>query len=189
MSTHRLPYRGLAVLVLLCAARTSAADDDKSIELADGSLRLTAPADWVRKQPLTRIVEHEFAIPKAEGDEQDGRMTIMGAGGDIEANIARWQGQFVQADGGEAAGAAKVDKKKVAGLNVHIVDLSGTYKDQAGGPFSGAKVVERDNYRMLAAIIEAGELGNYFFKFYGPRKTVDAQEKAFLTMIESLKKK
>ncbi len=41
-----------------------------------------------------------------------------------------------------------------------------------------APAVERPNYRMLAAIIETGGAGNYFLKFYGPEKTVAANEKS-----------
>ncbi len=48
----------------------------------------------------TRIVEHEFAIPAAEGDKADGRFTIMAAGGSVDANIDRWYAQFSQPDGG-----------------------------------------------------------------------------------------
>ena len=57
-------------------------------------------------------------------------------------------------------------KIKVAGEEVHLVDLSGTFKDQRG-PMAPA--VERPKYRMLAAIIAAEPAGNYFIKFYGPR--------------------
>jgi hypothetical protein len=42
---------------------------------------------------------------------------------------------------------------------------------------------------MLAAIIETGGAGNYFLKFYGPEKTVAANEKAFLEMVKGLQKK
>jgi len=192
MNTSRFSQLCAAILLVFIVGsdRLNAADDkDKSIQLAEGAITLTAPDGWVRKQPMTRIVEHEFAVPKAEGDELDGRLTIMGAGGDIEANITRWQGQFVQPNGDPTSEATKTEQKKVAGLTVHLVDITGIYKDQAGGPFTGAKIVERENYRMLAAIVVADKLGNYFIKFYGPQKTVDANEKAFHGLIDSLKKK
>ena len=40
---------------------------------------------------------------------------------------------------------------------------------------------------MLGAIIETDKIGSYYVRFYGPRQTVQANEKAFLGMIESLK--
>jgi hypothetical protein len=70
---------------------------------------------------------------------------------------------------------------------VTLVDIAGTYKDQRG-PFGGA-AVERENYRMLAAIVSSKQLGNYFVKFYGPAKTVGDNQKAFAKMVEGIEKK
>jgi hypothetical protein len=156
------------------------------MELAGGKLQLTAPATWVRKQPQTRIVEHEFAIPASKGDSADGRLTVMGAGGGVDANVERWYGQFTQPDGGDTAKRGKMKKIQVAGQDVHLVDISGTFRDQRG---PAAPVVERPNYRMLAAIIETKSLGDYFIKLYGPEKTVAEQEQAFVKMIEGLEQK
>lgn len=156
----------------------------ETIALADGKLVVTAPATWVRKQPKSRIVEHEFAIPAAEGDKQEGRFTVMGAGGGVEANIDRWIGQFSQPDGGSTKDKTKTQKLKVGGIDVHYVDISGTFKDQPGPV---APAVMRENYRMLAAIIVTEKQGMHFLKFYGPKATVAGQEKAFQDMINSLK--
>ncbi len=182
----------LLVMFLASAALTLAQqpaagqDDPATIVLGGGKLRLKAPAKWVRKQPQTQIVEHEFAIPAAEGDKTDGRLTIMGAGGGIEANIDRWYGQFTQPDGANTRDRAKVKKIKVAGQEVHLVDISGTFKDQRGPV---APAVERPKYRMLAAIIVTQGQGSYFVKFYGPERTVTENEKAFVTMIDGLEYK
>nr|MCU0876115.1 hypothetical protein [Pirellulaceae bacterium] len=84
----------------------------------------------------------EFAIPAVEGDENDGRCTVMGAGGTVQANIDRWVGQFTETN------RNKTEKKEIAGQTVHVVDLGGTYKDQRG-PFAPAQL--RENYRVLGA--------------------------------------
>jgi hypothetical protein len=164
----------------------SAQEKANRLELGDGKVTLSAPKDWQRKQPRTSIVEYEFAVPAAKGDALDGRMTVMAAGGGIDANVERWYGQFTQPDGGSTRDRAKVKKQKIGGEEVHIVDLSGTYKDQAG-PMAPA--TERPKYRMLAAIIPVKDAGTYYFKFYGPERTVAEQEKAFLSMIEGLERK
>jgi hypothetical protein len=78
---------------------------------------------------------------------------------------------------------------KVAGQTVHLVDINGTFKDQVGGPFAGGKVVTKENYRMLGAIIVTKDFGQYFVKFYGPKKTMEAQEKAFLESVNTLQVK
>jgi hypothetical protein len=73
----------------------------------------------------------------------------------------------------------------VAGQKVLVVDLIGTFRDQAS-PLEQA--VEREDYRMLAAIIQLKE-GNYFVKFVGPRRTVTEQADNFRGLIESLELK
>lgn len=161
-----------------------AEEDPSKIELAGGKLVLTAPDTWQRQRPRSRIVEHEFAIPASKGDEVDGRLTLMRAGGGVEANIERWYGQFTQPDGGSTRDRAKVKETKIAGLDVYLVDISGTYRDQRG-PMAPA--VERPKYRMLAAILDTDSLGTYYVKFYGPQRTVAANETAFGAMIEGLK--
>lgn len=176
----------LGLLTLLSTTTLAWAQQNPAkLKLAGGQLELTAPAKWQRKQPKVRIIEHEFAVPAAEGDKADGRMTVMGAGGGVQANIDRWFGQFSQPDGGSTKDRAKVKKTKIGGHDVHLVDVSGTFRDQRGPV---APAVERAGYRMLAAIIET-DRGDYFIKFYGPQRTVAENEKPFLQMIDSLEGK
>jgi len=168
----------------VCFSPLFAAAEDKPADTAftigEGKLALKAPAGWVKKQPKTRIVEAEFEIPVAKGDEIPGRLTAMGAGGTVEANIERWTGQFT----GDAK--PKVEKKTVAGCEVHVVDLAGTYKDTPGGPNAGGKTTLRDDYRLLGAIVVTKDAGNYFLKLYGPKATIGENEKAFSELVESL---
>ncbi len=132
------------------------------------------------------MLEAEIKVPKVGDDPQDGRLTIMGAGGTITANIDRWKGQFIQPDGSDTSAKTKVDKKSIAEQKVHIVDIVGTFQDSPGGPFAGGQKIEREDYRMLAAIIETEKYGNYFVKLYGPKNTIDQNAAAFKAMIESL---
>ncbi|HEX7446219.1 MAG TPA: hypothetical protein VF306_01670 [Pirellulales bacterium] len=184
---------------MLLARNVSAADGKsppakqaaEKIDIADGKFAMAAPEGWQRKQPKINFIEHEFEVPAAEGDERPGRVTVMGAGGSIEDNLKRWYGQFRQPGGEDTADQAKVEQKTVTGQPVTLVDVSGTYLDKPGGPFAGGKTVEREDYRMLAAIIETTQqgkkTGNYFIKLIGPRKTIADNQKAFDAMIDSLK--
>jgi len=158
-----------------------------TILVAEESIKFTTTGNWKSVPPRSRMLDAELKIPKAAGDEVDGRLTIMGAGGSIEANIVRWQGQFVQPDGGNTADKTKQKTMEIDGQKVDFVDITGTFMDAVGGPFSGKPKVERKNYRMLAAIIQTEANGNYFVKFYGPKLTIDENEKYFKKMLESLK--
>jgi hypothetical protein len=174
----------LFVLTAALARAQEAKPADHTIGLAEGKLTLEAPKNWVRKQPRTRIVEHEFAAPSGKEDVAEGRFTVMAAGGGIDANIERWASQFSPDEATPAKERVKVQKLKIAGQEVHYVDIAGTFKDQAG-PFAPA--TSRPNYRLLGAIIVTEKLGLHFLKLTGPKETVAAQEKAFQDMLNTLK--
>jgi hypothetical protein len=159
--------------------------------IADGSMSLGAPAGFVKVRPSSGMVETEFSIPsEGKGDDgaelPPGRMTVMGAGGSVQANIDRWCGQFTQPDGGDTKAKATTKAFKVAGASVTLVDIPGTYLDQPGGPFAGGRTIQRPGYRMLAGIVETPDQGNYFLKFYGPAATVEKHAEGFTKMLESM---
>jgi len=176
------------VLTAVPAAAQAPGEDVRAFDLAGGSLSLEAPTGWKRVQPRSGIVETEFAIPPEAGDEQAGRMTVMGAGGGVQANVDRWYGQFTQPDGSATKDKASTKALKISGCTVTIVDVAGTYKDSPGGPFAGGRTVDRPGYRMLAAIVEpeAKDKGSYFLKFYGPAKTVEKHADGFRKMVEGM---
>ncbi|MBX3413011.1 MAG: hypothetical protein KF708_10015 [Pirellulales bacterium] len=175
----------LALFSLTAAGTARAADDEHVLDL--GAVSLNAPEKWVRKMPKSRIVAYEFAAPAAEGDDAEGRFTIMAAGGGVKANLERWYGQFTQPDGGSTADRAKNSEKKVAGQDVYLVDIAGTYLDKPS-PFAPGPAIERENYRMLGAVI-ATQNGDIYLKFYGPAKTIETQSKAFQEMVDGLRAK
>lgn len=180
----------LSVAIAVCSlfALEATADDAsakkvETVRIFD-SLTLTVPEGWKAKPVRSRIVEHEFTVPDAQ--DEDGaaaaRVTMMAAGGDVEANIERWKGQFT----GDAP--AKIEELDVAGQKVHLVQLEGSFKDTMGrGPFAGGKTVIRDDYGMLGAIIVTEGGRKYFIKMTGPKKAIEANKKAFRTMIKGLK--
>jgi hypothetical protein len=106
-----------------------------------------------------------------------------GQGGSVDANLDRWIGQYLQADGKPSKAAAKILKRTVHGLPVTTVDVSGAYTGM-GGP-TAQPGPAMPGYRLLGAIAE-GPQGSIFFKFTGPSATVAANEPAFEKMIASL---
>jgi hypothetical protein len=152
----------------------------ESREVEIGTLRLTAPDDWVRREPSSQFLLAEFALPKAEGDADDGRLTVSSAGGTVEDNLTRWKGQF----------GGKPDKEsqetiEVAGVKITVVDYTGTFSDQRG-PFAPA--TPKAGYRMLGAVLP---LDNqmFFIKGYGPEKTVAVHADKVRSFLQSLKPK
>lgn len=192
--SQRASWLAVALAILGAASavhgQPAATDEATVFTIAGGALSLEAPTGWRRVQPKSGMIETEFAIP-SEGKAPDnaplapGRMTVMGAGGSVEANIDRWYGQFAQPDGSSTKDKAATKTFRVAGRDVTLVDISGTYKDSPGGPFAGGKTVDRPGYRMLAAIVEGAD-GNYFLKFYGPAGTVERHADGFRHMVEGM---
>jgi hypothetical protein len=172
-----LRFSGLLVVLALFfpvasfaqeAGAEKPAAETQDVVLADGAVLLKAPGHWKKLQPKINMIEAEFAVPKLEADETNGRV-----------NIERWHGQFEM----EKEPAEPV-VKEVNKVKVHLVDLSGTYLDTMGNP-AGPKS-KKENYRMLAAIIETSE-GNYYVKCYGPAATMEKNVEAFNKMIESVR--
>lgn len=158
--------------------------ETKTLSVADDRIEFQYPTSWEKKEPKFNMIDAEFSIPKSEGDENSGRLTIMGAGGSVEANIDRWKGQFSQPDGGSTDDKTTVEEIEIGKNKVHMVDISGTYADRRGPV---APAVEREDYRMLAAIIETKIAGKYFVKLYGPAKTIEDNKTLFDDFVKSLK--
>ena len=158
--------------------------DPIKFSVADGQLEFSAPGDWKKVEPASTMIDAEFSIEPIEGDAKSCRLTVMGAGGTIEANIDRWIGQVQQPDGSATKDKAAITKKEIAGMTIHLVDVTGTYLDQRGPQ---APKVELKDYRLLAAILETDADGSYFVKLYGPVKTIAKHRDAFVKMVEEAK--
>lgn len=175
----------LTLCVALSCGAAASADEGKSFQIGvKTKYELKTPANWIVKQPRSNIIDFEFEVPVAEGDEIPGRVTVMGALGGVDANIARWKTQFKNADGEEVT--PDIKQFEVGGQQIHLVDFKGTYADSPGGPFAGGKTIQRPDYRMLGVIISTKEDGQYYVKFYGPAKTVTAAEGEFKKMLEGM---
>jgi hypothetical protein len=139
-------------------------------------ITLAPPGNWEQKPPASQIIAAEYSLPRAEGDDADGRLTISTAGGSVEANIDRWKGQFVPQP--QEASQEEID---VARLKITVVDYSGDFNDQRG-PFAPAD--KRPGYRMIGAVIPVqGQL--YFIKATGPQKTIAKHADAIHEFIRS----
>ncbi len=148
-----------------------------------GTATLAVPSSFKRAKVRSRIIEHEFQASLGEGDDaKTARVTMMAAGGDVQANIQRWNGQF---SGGKAADQ-KSEEMKIGKWQVHIVDVTGSYGERSGGPFAGGKTIQRSDYAMAGAILVNPEGRKYFVKMIGPASVVKANRKAFVQMIKSI---
>lgn len=147
-------------------------------------IRWTAPAAW-KAEAARPMRAATYSIPNAAGDQGTAECVVnyfgAGQGGSVDANIERWRGQVLGADGKPAT--AKIDKRTAGGVAITRIDASGTYTGMGGPMMGGAKPVA--GYRLVGAIVE-GPGGNVFFKLTGPAKTIAAHEKNFEQLLSSI---
>ncbi len=159
------------------------------LALADsaGGINWKVPSGWKTDAPRPMRAA-TYKVPALKGDPEDAELAVFyfgeGQGGAVDANLARWYGQFEQPDGKKSQDVAKTKQETINNLKVTTVDLTGTYTASMGP--MGPKTNKPD-FRLLGAIVE-GPQGHVFFKMTGPKKTVQAAEKDFRKLLQSLSK-
>src|ERR1022692_1375257 len=97
-----------------------------------GGLKSKIPDGWKLQEPSNKLRKYQMAIPMAEGDKDSTELVVFhfaGGGGETEANIARWKGQFIAPEGKTIDQVSKIEKYKVGkAADVICLDISGTYK-------------------------------------------------------------
>ncbi|HEU0185244.1 MAG TPA: hypothetical protein VFS27_08020 [Blastocatellia bacterium] len=147
--------------------------------MSGGSIKWTKPARW-KDGPPKQMRTATYMIPAAPGDGEEAECSVFrNIGGGVQANIARWVGQF------ETTAEAPIQKQDtINGLVVTTVTVSGTFK--GGGAMMGQSGGPKSSYRLLGAIAQGPE-GEIYFKLTGPAKTVAAAQGEFEAMLKSLK--
>lgn len=161
-----------------------------TVDLRDKELSFEAPENWKAKKPKINFIKHELMLPKADGEEKDGRMTISLSSGSTENNIDRWKTQFKFPNGAAPDKVFSIEKKTVDGYELSLVQIRGTYMESTGGPFAGKKT-PRENYMMKAVIISPqgadARTAKCFIKLVGSEKTLKQHAKTYAAMVKSMK--
>jgi hypothetical protein len=151
-----------------------------SVPLPPADLGWDVPSKWKAGASASSMRKATYVVPKSAGDAEDGEMSVTQVGGSVDANIDRWVGQF-----GGAKESLKRTEQKVGTLKVTIVELSGKY---TGGGMPGAPPTPKDDWALLAAIVEPLD-PPYFFKLTGPKKTLKEARPDFDRLVKSLRAK
>ncbi len=147
-----------------------------------GGIAWEAPEPFQAQPPSSQMRAAEYLFPEEEG-ERAATLTVFffgpGQGGSVEANIARWVGQFDLPEGTEP----NVSKREVNDLDVTVIDVSGTF---TGGDMGGPTGAPSGDQRMLGAIVEGPE-GPVFFKMVGDTSLMARAEAPFTALVESFR--
>jgi hypothetical protein len=150
-------------------------------------LKYQAPDGWIAEKPTSSMRVAQYKLPRAEGDAEDALLAVFyfgqGQGGTVEANLARWTSQMEQPGGSQSNQKPATKKMTVNGMNVTLLDVSGSYRADSMMMGQGA-VAAKANHRLRAAVVETPS-GPYFFKLVGPEKTVKRWDDSFMKFVES----
>ena len=169
------------------AANPHAPSSPASAAQPAGALAFSAPPGWVSETPTSSLRKAQYRLPHVDSDVEDASLVVYffgGGGGSAQANIERWAGQFEQPDGSSSSAALRSEAREVNGMKTTEVELSGTYVAETA-PGSGEHV-RKEDWRMLAAIVEASE-GPYYVKLVGPQATVARWEANYRTFLSGMK--
>ena len=150
--------------------------------VAVAGIHFTPPAGWVAEGPHPMRVA-TYQVPRAPGDSEDSECAVYyfgrGQGGEVQANLSRWLGQFQ----GPPAKWDRQETMTVSGVPVTEVEQAGTFLWSAS-PMSPEKT-PKPSWRLLGAIVQAPE-GLVFLKLTGPAATVSAARPAFDGLLKSI---
>ncbi|TDU73092.1 hypothetical protein EI77_01559 [Prosthecobacter fusiformis] len=153
----------LTTLALISIATTSLLAEEGKVTA--GNLNFTLPATGWTSVPTSSPMRAATLKITVEGAEQPLEAIFYyfgsGQGGDTQANIDRWLGQF------ESPPVSKTEELDANGTKVSLVTATGTYMD---GAMFGPKTAKAD-YTLLGAIIP-GPDAPVFIKLTGPKDAV-----------------
>jgi len=152
-------------------ALTAKAEDAK---VTVGDLTFTAASPWAVGQNTGMMTKAVLTYPVEGGPALEAKFYHFGTGqgGDTEANVKRWVGQF------EGTPDIKKEEAVASGTKVTLVTVTGTYLD--GPPMGGTKTPRAD-YQLLGAILE-GKDAPVFIKLTGPKAATTGMADAYKKM-------
>ena len=166
--------------LLICSFTTAAtllfAEDPAKFSV--GSCEFSRPADWKWVQPTSPMRKAQLQIPGKDGGKPADITFFFfggGQGGDVQANVQRWFGQFTG-----KPDANKIEPQEFNGVKVTLVSTEGTMK---ASPFGG-QPDDRPDSALVGAIVEQPD-GGVFVKMTGPAGLVKANRDKFIAMIKA----
>jgi len=180
MTLERL---GVAAGVLaLTFAACGAASAQGTVTLLDYTA--TVPTGWATAPSTSSMRLAQYTILGRDGSVAAEVVVYFfgkGQGGNVEANLARWKGQFSTPDG--AAVYEKITRDSSGAFPVTVAEYRGTYARGIGaGDAAGAK----SGQSLIAAIAETPR-GTLFFQLFGATEQVSPQRDALIGFVRSLK--
>jgi hypothetical protein len=143
---------------------------------AETELSWKTPSRWESVPNASSMRLATYRVPRAAGDTADAEVSVMQAGGAVDANVERWIGQF----GEEGKRTAKRTTKKVGSLDVVLVEVEGTFDGGMGKDARSERA-----WALYGAIVSTPGMP-HFFKMTGPTRSVKAAHAELDELVTSL---
>ena len=152
-------------------------------KLLDGTLSYEAPSTWQVTTATNSMRLAEYIVDI----EHNIRLAVHffpGIQQSVHANTTRWKQQFQDDDK-----RVLIENKQfnLAKLPVTVYHITGNYKELSDPMDPQSKVTIREDYALMAAIVELKE-GSWFFKMIGPRENIAQQRANLDKLIYSFKR-
>lgn len=184
MSSHRVErtFRALSLLLIpagfAATATRSALAQSNSVTLLD--YKAAVPATWVSKAPSSASRLAQFIVPGSDSAEVVVFFFGASMGGNVDANLTRWRGQFTSGDATPAS--ERVTRDSTGKFPLTIAEYSGTYRRGIG---TGSADSVRTGQTLIATIVETPR-GAMFIQLSGPSARVAAERDTFLGFVKGI---
>jgi len=171
-----------AALVIGVCIATELGAQAPSIKLLD--YHTTAPTTWTPRTPSSSSRLAQFVVPGPDSaNSAEIVVYSFGStpGGNVEANLTRWRGQFSTPDGSPVP--EKVTRDSSGAFPITIAEYRGTYRRGIG---NGSADSVRTGQALISAIVETPK-GALFMQLFGPAARVLAERDVFVRFVKDLK--
>ncbi|MFI5243952.1 MAG: hypothetical protein ACHQQR_01920 [Gemmatimonadales bacterium] len=175
------PCFAARVLLLACAF-ASASTAQGTVSLLE--YQAAVPAGWTPAPPSSSMRLAQYTISAPDGSAAAEVVVYYfgkGQGGNVEANLRRWKGQFSMPDGSPAY--ENVTRDSTGAFPVTVAEYRGTY---ARGIGAGDEAAAKPGQSLVAVIAETPR-GTLFFQLFGATAAVTPQREVLVRLVKSLK--
>ena len=176
------PLRGAAILAVGLGLSSGAVAQSPTVSLLD--YKTTVPKGWTSRAPSSTSRLAEYVVP---GTDNAGVVEVVvyffgkSQGGNVQANLTRWKGQFSTPDG--SAVPETITRDSTGLFPITFAEYRGTYRRGVG---AGSADSVRTGQTLIAAIAETPR-GTMFIQMFGPSAQVVAQRDPFMKFVRGLK--
>jgi len=142
--------------------------------------KTAVPSGWVSKTPSSTSRLAQFIVPGSDSAEVVVFFFGAAMGGNVNANLERWRGQFSSGDAKPAS--ERVTRDSTGKFPLTIAEYSGTYRRGVG---MGSADSVKTGQTLIATIVETPR-GAMFIQLFGPSARVATERDTFIKFVKGI---